>query len=166
MPDGQPILQDMRLVAVLSTIVVLICIASVESAETETAGTARVIDGDTIEVSGQRIRLHGIDAPEHKQMSQRDGEEWDCGRQATIALHEKIGKKPVRCEERDRDHYGRIVAGCFFRDTDINEWLVLQGWAVAYVRYSRDYMPAEATAKSERRGIWAGEFEKPWEWRR
>ena len=63
----------------------------------EYSGIALVIDGDTIEVSGQRIRLHGIDAPEAKQTCERDGSKWRCGHEATLALHEKIGKKPVRC---------------------------------------------------------------------
>ena len=130
------------------------------------SGIARVIDADTIEVLGQRIRLHGIDAPEAKQTCKRNGVEWRCGRDATRALYNKISKKPVRCEGQDRDRYGRVVAKCFFAGTDINEWLVQQGWAVAYVRYSRDYVGAEAFAKSERRGIWAGAFVEPRKWRR
>ena len=132
------------------------------------AGIERLVlvDPDTIEVSSQRIRLHGIDAPESKQTCKRDGEKWRCGWDATRALHDKIGKKPVRCEELDKDRYGRVIGKCFFAGEDINEWLVLRGWAVTYVRYSRDYMPVEATAKSEKRGVWAGEFVMPWEWRR
>ena len=63
--------------------------------------------------------------------------DWRCGHDSTVALHDKIGKKPVRRDELDKDRYGRIVAKCFFAGEDINEWLVLQGWAVAYVRYSR-----------------------------
>ena len=78
------------------------------------SGIARVIDADTIEVLGQRIRLHGIDAPEAKQTCKRNGVEWRCGRDATRALYDKIGKKPVRCEGQDRDRYGRVVAKCFF----------------------------------------------------
>jgi len=132
----------------------------------EYTSIARVIDGDTIEVSGQRIRLHGIDTPEHKQTCKREGEDWCCGVDATRALHDKIGEKPVRCEEQDRDRYRRIDAKCFFGDTDINEWLVLNGWAVAYTYYSYDYSRAEAFAKLERSGVWASEFVMLWEWRR
>ena len=149
-----------------------VCLAAISvhalcgAAFAEASGIARVIDADTIEVSDQRIRLHGIDAPEARQTCRRDGVEWRCGHKATLALHEKIGKKPVKCEGQDKDRYGRIIGKCFFAGEDINEWLVLQGWAVAYVRYSREYVSAEATAKSERRGVWAGEFVMPWEWRR
>ena len=144
----------------------LTAILSITPALSDISGIAHVIDADTIEVLGQRIRLHGIDAPEAKQTCRRNGAEWRCGRGATRALYDKIGNKPVRCEGQDRDRYGRVVAKCFFAGTDINEWLVQQGWAVAYVQYSQDYVGAEAFAKSERRGIWAGAFVGPQEWRR
>ncbi len=75
-------------------------------------GKARVIDGDTIEVAGQRIRLHGIDAPESRQLCRRDGERWRCGKDATSALKAFLGSRPVSCEELDRDRYRRIVAKC------------------------------------------------------
>ncbi|MBH63687.1 MAG: succinoglycan biosynthesis protein [Alphaproteobacteria bacterium] len=130
------------------------------------SGIARVIDGDTIEVSGQRIRLQGIDAPEHKQICKRDGVDWRCGREATRALNDKIDQKPVRCVEQDRDRFRRIIAKCYVEDTDISEWLVHNGWALAYVEYSHDYIRAERFASLERLGIWASEFVMPWEWRK
>ncbi len=129
-------------------------------------GTARVIDGDTIEVAGQRIRLHGIDAPESRQLCHRDGKPWRCGRDATGALAEMIGRRPVNCEELGRDRYKRIVARCAVEGEDLGEWMVSQGWAVAYYLYSYEYSRAEQRAKSARRGMWAGEFDKPWEWRK
>ncbi len=76
----------------------------------DVAGVASVIDGDTIEVHGQRIRLHGIDAPESRQLCRLNGKPWQCGKDAANALAEKIGRRPIVCEERDRDRYGRIVA--------------------------------------------------------
>ncbi len=128
-------------------------------------GPARVIDGDTLEVAGQRIRLHGIDAPESRQLCRRDGERWWCGKDATSALKAFLGSRPVSCKERDRDRYRRIVAKCSVDEVDIGEWMVSRGWAVAYYLYSYDYSRAEQRAKSARRGVWSGEFEKPWEWR-
>ena len=76
------------------------------------------------------------------------------------------GGRPVSCEELDRDRYRRVVAKCAVDGVDIGEWMVSQGWAVAYYFYSYDYSRAEQRARSARRGMWAGEFEKPWEWRK
>ncbi len=132
----------------------------------DVTGIASVIDGDTIEVHDQRIRLHGIDAPESRQLCRKDGERWRCGKDASSALKAFLGSRPVSCEELDRDRYRRIVAKCAVDGVDIGDWMVSQGWAVAYYQYSYEYSRAEQRAKSARRGIWAGEFEKPWEWRK
>ena len=137
-----------------------------EDAFADVSGLARVIDGDTIEVSGHRVRLHGIDAPELKQICKRNSDDWQCGLDATRALNDKLEGNSVRCEEKDRDRYRRIIAKCFFGDIDINEWLVLNGWAVSYNYYSDDYYSAEIFAKSKRNGIWASKFIMPWHWRR
>ncbi len=129
-------------------------------------GTASVIDGDTIEVHGQRIRLHGIDAPESRQLCRLDGKPWQCGKDATNALADKIARRPVTCEDLGRDRYKRIIGRCTLAGEDIESWMVQQGWALAYRRYSLDFVDEEAEAQAARRGIWAGEFVKPWEWRR
>ncbi len=132
----------------------------------DVAGTAAVIDGDTIEVHGQRIRLHGIDAPESLQVCRRDGKPWQCGKDAANALADKIARRPVTCEDLGRDRYKRIIGRCAVAGEDMGEWMVSQGLALAYRRYSLDYVDEEATARTARRGIWAGEFVKPWEWPR
>jgi endonuclease YncB( thermonuclease family) len=130
-------------------------------------GTASVIDGDTLEIHGQRIRLFGVDAPEGRQTCDRDGKAWRCGQQAALALADKIGRRPIACRERDRDRYRRIVAICYLDGEDLNGWLVRQGWALDYRQYSKGrYAAEEAEARSGRRGVWAGTFQKPWEWRR
>ena len=140
-------------------------LAASAAAQTLT-GTASVIDGDTLEIHGERIRLHGIDAPESAQSCYRDGQAWRCGQQASMALADRIGRKPVRCEGRERGVYGRLVAVCYQGNLDLNAWLVRQGWAMAYRRYSRDYVSHEQAAESAERGIWQGEFIAPWDWRR
>ena len=129
-------------------------------------GRARVIDGDTLDVGGARIRLHGIDAPESRQGCNADGRRWPCGERATRELGRRLGDRTVSCEERDRDRYGRIVAVCRASGEDINAWMVRQGWALAYRKYSRAYVAEESAAKAARRGMWRGQFVAPWDWRR
>ena len=137
------------------------------AASADAAGVASVIDGDTIEIHGQRIRLHGIDAPESGQTClDNAGQKWGCGQQAALALQDLIGRRTVTCDERDVDRYGRTISQCFVGEVDINKWLVAQGLALAYRRYSRDYVAAEDEARQAGRGMWAGTFEPPWEWRR
>ena len=130
------------------------------------SGWARVIDGDTIEVGGARVRLHGVDAPESGQSCLANGQRWPCGQRATRALDRHIGGRSVACEERDRDRYGRVVAVCRHAGRDVNAWLVAQGWALAYRRYSGAYVDGEEAARAARRGVWRGEFVVPWDWRR
>ncbi len=134
---------------------------------TDFSGVSRVIDGDTVEVQGAKIRMHGIDAPESKQSCQRpNGEFWACGKQATLALVEKINGSQIQCDGRDQDRYGRVIAVCFSGDIDLNAWMVSQGWAVSYRRYSKDYVSHEEIAQSARLGVWVGQFVMPWDWRR
>ena len=129
-------------------------------------GTATVIDGDTIEIHGQRIRLHGIDAPEGRQgCTRRDGTSWRCGQQASLALADHIGTATVRCEPHGHDRYRRVIAICFKRAEDLNRWMVTSGWAVAYRKYSLAYVAEEEKAHSTGLKLWSGTFEMPWDWR-
>ena len=131
------------------------------------SGQVRVIDADSLEVNGRSVRLFGIDAVEQNQTCQdRRGREWPCGRHATEKLAAALDGQTVRCIVQDTDRYGRAVSVCEAGGKDINHWVVRNGWAVAYTRYSRDYEQAEAKARAEGNGIFAGSFIPPQEWRR
>lgn len=139
---------------------------SATSAQADLIGRASVIDGDTLEIHGQRIRLHGIDSPEKGQRCYTGGKEWRCGRDGAMALDKFINARTVSCETRDIDRYQRVVAVCKIGRTDLNRWMVRNGWAVAYRQYSMDYVEVEDQAKAAKRGIWAGDFVMPWDWRK
>jgi endonuclease YncB( thermonuclease family) len=120
--------------------------------------------GDTFEVQGTRIRLHGIDAPESGQLCQRSGNYYRCGQQAAAALDDLVARRSVRCEERDVDQYGRTVAECFVASLSLNDELVKRGWAVAYREYSEAYVTAEKAARAAKRGVWSSTFQMSAEW--
>ncbi|MEL6059461.1 thermonuclease family protein [Methylobacterium sp. DCY52] len=130
-------------------------------------GRASVTDGDTVVIHGVRIRLYGIDAPESTQICQdASGTDYRCGQRAALALADRIGEAPITCEPRDTDRYGRTVAVCRKGSEDLNAWMISQGHAVAFRRYSMEYVPQERQARAARRGIWAGTFQEPSEYRR
>jgi endonuclease YncB( thermonuclease family) len=130
------------------------------------SGIARVIDGDTIEIRGTHIRLNGIDAPESKQTCEANSQTYACGEQATEALIVLLGARPVECIETGRDRYQRIIGKCQVDSTDVGTWMVEHGWAVAFRKYSLEYVSAEDRARSAKIGIWAGRFDMPEDWRR
>lgn len=125
---------------------ILVCALPASASETvgpDLRGVASVIDGDTLEIHGARIRLNGIDAPESGQHCQdAAGTAWRCGQQAALALSDRIGRRVVNCQQTDTDRYGRIVADCFAGRTNLNRWMVREGWAVAYRQYSTAYVAA------------------------
>ena len=133
-------------------------------------GRAAVIDGDTLDVAGQRIRLFGIDAPELRQTCFYLGQQVACGRMAADALAYAVAARPVSCQQVSRDQYNRIVAICRIGSgsaaVELNAWLVQNGAAVAERRFSERYVAAEQSARQLRAGIWGSEFELPREWRR
>lgn len=124
-------------------------------------GRATVLDGDTIEIGGQRIRLWGIDAFEAAQQCNTDRGRVACGAQATHELTELVSGSDVICVYRDTDAYQRIVALCRVGSTDLGAHLVRRGLAIAFTRYAQDYSPDEAVARAERVGGWQGSFTAP-----
>lgn len=150
----------------ISGLTALIVASNIALAQDRIMGIASVIDGDTIEVRGQKIRLHGIDAPESSQLcTSANGQRWRCGQQASFALADHIGRSNIICRRRNKDRYGRIIEVCFMGKENLNRWMVATGWAVAYRHYSRDYVAIEQQAQRAGKNIWPGTFEKPWKWR-
>lgn len=131
------------------------------------AGLATVTDGDTLRIAGERVRLFGIDAPETKQTCERNGLTWLCGQEAAAFLRSLTEGRKITCEEMDRDLYGRIVAVCRLPNgRDVGAALVSAGLAMDYRKYSAGrYAELETAARSADRGLWAGKFVAPWEWR-
>jgi endonuclease YncB( thermonuclease family) len=103
----------------------------------DVAGPASVIDGDTVVVAGERIRLQGIDAPELHQMCTAYGQPWACGRTSAEWLKEQLNGREIECVGHARDRYGRLLAVCYVGGEDLNERIVREGWALDYRKYSR-----------------------------
>jgi endonuclease YncB( thermonuclease family) len=153
--------------ALLCGIALLSAMSGPVSAGTEEfVGKASVIDGDTIEIRGQRIRLEGFDAPESAQLCYAGDQAVRCGQQAALYLDSLLDGKTVSCKSTSRDRYNRVLATCSFDNVDVGAVMVENGQAVAYRRYSQRYIPHEARAQAAARGIWSMSFAAPWDWRR
>ncbi|MEQ1715671.1 MAG: thermonuclease family protein, partial [Hyphomicrobium sp.] len=124
-------------------------------------GAARAVDGDSLFVGRDEVRLQGIDAPEGKQTCTRAGLSWDCGNAARDELRRLIGKDVVRCQAAERDKHGRVLGQCSAGGRDLNAGMVASGFAVSYGGYLRE----QGEAKARRRGLWSGEFQTPRDWR-
>ncbi len=126
----------------------------------------RVADGDSFEWQDTEVRLYGIDAFELKQRCKTSGGyEYGCGYEARQALVKLLKDKELKCERKDVDAYGRMVAVCTADGVDVAKQLVKQGLALAYTRYSKDYVADERRARADKVGAWGGSFEAPWDWR-
>ena len=125
-------------------------------------GIPYVIDGDTIVLNGTKIRLEGIDAPEMRQTCVALGKPYQCGAEARANLRNLIGRAALTCAGSRLDKYGRFLGVCTALTKEINREMVVGGWAVSY----GSYVSEEMAAKSAKRGIWRGTFERPQEWRR
>jgi endonuclease YncB( thermonuclease family) len=126
----------------------------------------QVIDGDSLKVDGENIRLTGIDA--HQTCRDSQAREWPCGQAAKARLAELVSKGQVTCAGHRHDIFGRTLAVCSAGDIpDLGEILVREGLAVSYARELGDgYVAAEIQARFSRHGLWQGEFENPRDWRR
>ena len=149
----------------LSAALVALLSVSAVSAQADVVGNARVIDGDTIVIDGEHVRLRGIDAPEKDQTCTAFGQQWPCGRTAAEWLKDYLRGRQVDCVGHARDRYGRLLAVCYTGGESINDRLVRERWALDYRKYSTDYLEAEAEAKRRGAGVWRGEFVPPWQWR-
>ena len=135
------------------------------NAQTITGG-ARVIDGDTIHVGKNKIRLYGIDAPEKKQLCDFNKIKWSCGIQSSKALKNIIEDKNIKCQIKDIDKYERFIAICFVDKVNINKLMVKNGWAIAYRYFSLEYIDEEENARIKKLGIWKGNFQIPYQYRK
>lgn len=151
--------QGRRLIA--AALALLVTAAFVAPRWLQDGGVWRVIDGDTLDLDGERIRLFGIDAPERGQSCGP----LDCGTAATEALADILSAGPVRCVPVKTDRYGRTVARCKAGRVDVNREMVRQGMAWAYHQYSKDYVPAEKSAKKALLGIWKYQSNPAWQYR-
>ena len=129
-------------------------------------GEAKVIDGDTIHINKNKIRLHGIDAPERKQTCIFKNKKWLCGIHSTYELKKIINNQIVKCITSDIDKYKRYIAICYVNKLNINQAMVKKGWAIAYRYYSKDYIKEEDYARSNNIGIWKSIFEEPYIFRK
>ncbi len=129
-------------------------------------GATSVIDGDSLRVDGEEIRLFGIDAPEFSQScNTADGAPWTCGRAARAHLRSLVHSKTVTCTSHAVDRYDRALSRCRAGETDLNAEMIRAGLAVATVEGTALYGRAEAEAKAAKRGIWQGDFTRPGDWR-
>lgn len=152
---------DYLLAAAFLGLVMLVAARLERFAAREAAGVAIVNDGDSLTIAGERIRLRGIDAPELDQICQRDGQDYACGRRSRTALAERIGGRRVDCSGWERDRFRRLLAVCRAGGADLNLAQVETGWAISY----GDYVEAERNAREARAGLWAGNFDRPHDWR-
>ena len=164
-------------------------ISSIASEKTIT-GFVKVIDGDSIKINGINIRLFGIDAPEMKQVCKDEfKKDYYCGAESKNFLERSILLKlsipknlfeekeeknyKVWCNSKGKDRYGRVLGICGYDflyashpNNSLNGWMVKQGYAVAYKNYSKMFIKFEDEAKKNKKGIWKGEFDMPWDWRK
>ena len=126
----------------------------------------KVVDGDTIVLNGEKIRFSGIDTPELKQKCIKNDQKVLCGALAKKLLLEKIGNKIPECIREGKDIYKRTLAECFINGESLSVFLVRNGYAFAYRKYSDKFIKEEEFAKKNKNGLWSMKFEYPWDFRK
>ena len=126
----------------------------------------KITDGDTIRINGEKIRFSGIDTPELRQTCLKQGIEVPCGIAAKQILIDKIADNKIVCIREGKDQYKRTLAECFVNNESLSSYLVKSGYAFAYRRYSKKFIPDEDYAKLNKLGMWSMEFDYPWDWRK
>ena len=144
----------------------------------EISGIPKVVDGDTVHINNYKFRLEGIDAPEMKQQCKKESlkissligftfyKDYSCGKVSKEKLISKINNSKIKCIFTSKDRYKRYIAKCFKGKTNLNQWMVRNGFAIAYRRYSKKYVSDEEFAKENKLGIWQGKFMDPEKWRK
>ena len=144
----------------------------------EISGVPRIVDGDTIHINNYKFRLEGIDAPEMRQQCKKESlkissiigftfyKDYSCGKVSKEKLISKIRGSKIKCKIITKDRYKRYIATCFEGKTNLNQWMVRNGYAIAYRRYSKKYVPDEEFAKENKLGLWQGKFMNPEKWRK
>ena len=144
----------------------------------EISGFSKIIDGDTIHIGKYKFRLEGIDAPEMRQLCKKESlnisfiigftfyKDYRCGKVSKEKLKAKINRSEIKCISTSKDKYKRYIATCFKGKTNLNQWMVRNGLAIAYRRYSKKYVLDEEFAKENKLGLWQGKFMNPEKWRK
>jgi endonuclease YncB( thermonuclease family) len=147
-------------------IALLLLLLPATAGAADITGVPKIREADQLMIGNNRIRLGGVDAPSVDQLClNNSGERWTCGVAARDELVKRFGNKSWTCRTRATDRRGRIVARCEVDGQDIQKWLVASGWALAYVRFSKDYEADEKAAREAKAGMWQGAFIAPWDWR-
>ena len=147
----------------LISVTALIFILTISQVKSQ---TIRIVDGDTIHLNGEKIRFTGIDTPELKQTCLKEDIKDLCGVTAKQILIDKIGNNNVECISEGKDQYKRILAECFVNNESLSSYLVRSGYAFAYRRYSKKFIPDEDYARINKIGMWSMEFDYPWDYRK
>lgn len=152
------------MIRLLPCLIALACIAAPAQGQIM-SGPAAVIDANTLDMTGSRVRLVGLDAPERKQSCTRSGEDWACGEEAARTLAAIIAEQAITCVAQGSDATGRTLAACKVRNIDIGQELLRRGMAIVLGDAPPGYAEASGIAQSLQYGLWAGDFQKPSEWR-